>query len=173
MFGDNPMGELLCEIFANIESGLLRSDRVAHTMKLVDRANYCSNKSDAYVDTPQYIGYNKSISAPRLHAKALEYLAPNCQEGAKVLDIGTGSGYLSACLAQMVGRSGKVIGVDSVPEIVKLAKENVSREDPTLLDHQLQLLHVDDEVGYASGAPFDAIHVNIYHTEVPKEVIDN
>ena len=57
----------------------------------------------------------------------------NLFEGAKVLDVGSGSGYLSACFARLVGRAGKVIAVEHIPELCKLGKENVKRDDSDLL----------------------------------------
>jgi len=48
------------------------------------------------------IGYGVTISAPHMHAQALEVLSDQLVEGAKVLDVGSGSGYLTACFAHMV-----------------------------------------------------------------------
>jgi protein-L-isoaspartate(D-aspartate) O-methyltransferase len=69
-------------------------------MRLVDRGHY--SKVNAYSDSPQGIGYGVTISAPHMHAQALEYLADHLQEGATCLDVGSGSGYLAACMALMV-----------------------------------------------------------------------
>lgn len=96
-------------------------------MLKVDRAHYCS-AHDPYLDSPHFIGYGATISAPHMHAYALEVLADKLVEGAKVLDIGSGSGYLTACMAHMVGSRGVVFGVDHIKQLVKLSEENIKRD---------------------------------------------
>ncbi|XP_027049191.1 protein-L-isoaspartate(D-aspartate) O-methyltransferase-like isoform X2 [Pocillopora damicornis] len=86
---------------------IIKSRRVEDAMRKVDRGNYCS--ISPYMDSPQAIGYGVTISAPHMHAHALEMLKDHLYEGAKALDVGSGSGYLTACMAEMVGESGKVI----------------------------------------------------------------
>lgn len=86
----------------------------------VDRCHFAPRH--AYQDSPQSIGHNATIryfsiqniyiknsnviwpnfSAPHMHAYALEVLEPVLQEGANVLDVGSGSGYLTACMGVMV-----------------------------------------------------------------------
>ncbi len=70
-------------------------------MRRVDRKNYCPHNS--YMDAPQSIGYNATISAPHMHAHALELLKDHLYDGAVALDVGSGTGYLTACMAHMVG----------------------------------------------------------------------
>lgn len=60
------------------------------------------------------------------HAHCLEILSEKLQTGAKVLDVGSGSGYLAAVMAEMVGRSGKVIGLEHIPELVERSKKNTA-----------------------------------------------
>lgn len=58
-----------------------------------------------------------------------------CRPGAKVLDVGSGSGYLAACMSKMVsGNGGRVFGIDVIPELVEWSIENVKRSDPQLLE---------------------------------------
>lgn len=69
-------------------------------------------------DTPLPIGQGQTISAPHMHAVALQLLADWLQPGARVLDVGSGSGYLTACMARMVQPGGFVLGVDKVRVVV-------------------------------------------------------
>ena len=69
-------------------------------MLRVDRGYF--SPTDPYMDSPQSIGYGVTISAPHMHAQALEVLHDHLKEGSKALDIGSGSGYLTACMAIMV-----------------------------------------------------------------------
>ena len=63
--------------------------QVEDVMRSVDRGNYCS--MNPYKDSPQTIGYRATISAPHMHAHALEMLQDNLHEGSKVLDVGSGN----------------------------------------------------------------------------------
>ncbi|KAJ3271167.1 inositol polyphosphate 5-phosphatase [Terramyces sp. JEL0728] len=153
------------------QHGIVSNDRVCEAMKLVDRKYYCRTNSEAYFDSPQSIGYNATISAPHMHAYALDYLEPSCYEGASVLDIGSGSGYLSACFAHLVGRKGKVVGIDHIVELIEQAVNNVLAENPELLQHQLKFAVADGRIGYSEEGPFDAIHVGAYHPTIPSQVI--
>ena len=79
----------------------LKNDLVYNTMCSVDRKDYVDekNKEFAYIDRPIYIGYGATISAPHMHAFALEYFYTRVKDLGretliKVLDIGSGSGYL-------------------------------------------------------------------------------
>ena len=82
---------------------IVKSANVYNAMLAVDRKEFCPN-NDAYKDSPQPIGSNVTISAPHMHAHALETLASHLKPGNKVLDVGSGSGYLSACMAIMVSK---------------------------------------------------------------------
>lgn len=81
-------------------------------MLAVDRGDFCSVAP--YADTPQSIGHNATISAPHMHAHALELLRDQLHPGARVLDVGSGSGYLAACMALMVGPTGHVVGIEHI-----------------------------------------------------------
>ena len=67
------------------EKGILKTERVEETMKAIDRKHYAP--ANHYVDSPQSIGYNTSISAPHMHAHTLELLKDVLCDGATVLDI--------------------------------------------------------------------------------------
>ncbi|KAK2114492.1 hypothetical protein P7K49_008758 [Saguinus oedipus] len=107
------------------------------------------------------------------HAYALELLFDQLHEGAKALDVGSGSGILTACFARIVekvvGCSGKVIGIDHIKELVDDSINNVRKDDPTLLSSgRVQLVVGDGRMGYAEEAPYDAIHVGAAAPVVPQ-----
>ena len=66
---------------------------VRDTMLKIDRGDFCSYHP--YVDSPQPIQYNATISAPHMHAYALELLKDKLQGAKRCLDVGSGSGYLT------------------------------------------------------------------------------
>ncbi|XP_013062331.1 protein-L-isoaspartate(D-aspartate) O-methyltransferase-like [Biomphalaria glabrata] len=166
----NSNSQLVDNLAAN---GIIKSDRVIHAMKKVDRANFC--KANPYNDSPQSIGYAVTISAPHMHAHALELLSEHLTEGSKALDVGSGSGYLTACMALMVGKTGKAIGIDHIQELVDDSKRNIEKDLITrvlLETDRLQLVVGDGRQGYLPEAPFDAIHVGAAAPDLPEALLE-
>lgn len=56
------------------------------------------------------------------------------KEGDRALDVGSGSGYLTVCMAVMVGETGMAVGVDHIPELVEFSRNNVRKDKPALLE---------------------------------------
>ncbi|XP_018619620.1 l-isoaspartyl protein carboxyl methyltransferase, like isoform X2 [Scleropages formosus] len=152
------------------DHGVIKSDRVFDAMLATDRGIY--SKDSPYADSPQSIGYHATISAPHMHAHALEVLSDKLTEGASALDVGSGSGYLTACFARMVGPTGKVVGIEHIPELVEDSLRNVRADDPELLTSgRVKLLIGDGRLGYPDGAPYDAIHVGAAASMLPKALL--
>lgn len=125
-------GSSNAELVRNLKkNGVISDPRVERAMLSVDRSDFCP--VDPYRDAPQSIGYNVSISAPHMHAYALQYLCNQLTEGATALDVGSGSGYLTACMGVMVGPEGRVIGVEHVPELVEKSKRNIGKGHADLI----------------------------------------
>lgn len=174
-------GHTNAELIGNLyKANLITSDRVRASMASVDRAHY--SPSMPYEDSPQSIGYSATISAPHMHAAASESLLPFMPEnkGAKVLDIGSGSGYLTHVIANLVCGAdgtgdGKVVGIDHIPEITTLAKTNMakSEEGRRLLESgKVEFVTGDGRKGYEAGGPYDAIHVGAAAAEVHQKLVD-
>lgn len=178
-------------LIANLaRNGLIESERVKEAMMKVllavhstlpkytnlvqvDRAHFAP--AHAYEDSPQPIGHGATISAPHMHASACESLLPNLQPGARVLDIGSGSGYLTAVLANLVGPSGTVIGIDHIQPLVDMAESNMAKSEAgrAMLDSgQVKFVKGDGRKGWPEGAPFDSIHVGAAAAEHHKELSD-
>lgn len=66
----------------------------------------------------------------------MSILSDQLFDGAKALDVGSGSGYLSACMAFMVGSRGRVIGIDHIPELVEISLKNVSGDCPHFIKEE-------------------------------------
>ncbi|NWS06109.1 PIMT methyltransferase, partial [Motacilla alba] len=152
------------------EKGIIKSQRVFDVLLATDRGHYI--KYFPYMDSPQSIGYKATISAPHMHAHALELLKDQLVEGAKALDVGSGSGYLTACFARMTGPTGKAVGVEHIKELVHESIRNVQEDDPALLSSgRVKLVVGDGRQGYPEEAPYDAIHVGAAAATVPKELL--
>ncbi|KAJ2942617.1 hypothetical protein O0L34_g2083 [Tuta absoluta] len=152
-------------------NGIIKSDSVANAMNAVDRQNYCPYAP--YHDSPQSIGYSATISAPHMHAHALESLKQQLIPGEKALDVGSGSGYLTACMALMVGATGKVVGIDHIQELVTMANNNIMKDNPELLtSERIKLFVGDGRLGYPEEAPYNAIHVGAAAPHLPSALIE-
>lgn len=66
----------------------------------------------------------------------MELLKNQLVEGERALDIGSGSGYLTTCMAIMLGENGKAVGIDHIPELVEKSIQNVRKDNPQLLNSQ-------------------------------------
>lgn len=140
-------------------------------MLLTDRKHYCPRNS--YVDAPQSIGYEVTISAPHMHVFALELLSDQLKPGSRVLDVGSGSGYLTACFARMIGGSGQVVGVEHQPSLVKLGVKNIRKDEAALIDSgRIKIIEGDGRLGCKEFAPYDAIHVGAAAPSTPHELIN-
>lgn len=152
-------------------NGIIKSNTVESAMLEVDRGNYCLN--NPYMDAPQGIGYGVTISAPHMHAHALELLKDKLVEGEKALDVGSGSGYLTSCMAIMLGETGTAVGIDHIPELVTVALRNIEKSNKNLLDSNRLILKVGDgRVGVPDLGPYNAIHVGAAAPTVPQPLVD-
>ncbi|GAB6018405.1 hypothetical protein CHUAL_000121 [Chamberlinius hualienensis] len=160
------------ELIGNLrKNGIIQSDRVCEAMMTVDRGLF--SKNNPYMDSPQSIGYSVTISAPHMHAHALQILESRLTEGSRALDVGSGSGYLTLCMALMVGETGKVIGVDHIPELVNQSTETIKKIFPELISSGRLELHVGDgRKGFPDEAPYDVIHVGAAASQIPNALID-
>lgn len=160
--------ELVDHLYKN---NIIKSDVVYKAMLGVDRGDFCS--STPYLDNPQPIGSNVTISAPHMHAYALEILKDHLTPGNSALDVGCGSGYLSACMAHMVGEEGRVTGLDHIQNLVTLSKNNTEKSNKDLfLNNRLRYVVGDGREGLSEGGPYDAIHVGAAAPHLPKPLLE-
>ena len=158
------------------KAGKVTSPKVYEAMRATDRGFYAPQdaRKAAYADSPQPIGHNATISAPHMHAIQLEYLASNVPEsGARVLDVGSGSGYIAACFARMVGETGRVVGIEHISALTSMSIQNVQRDDPSLLESErLKLVTGDGRQGLPTDGPYHAIHVGAAAPELPPALVE-
>ncbi len=117
---------------------------------------------DAYDDRPLPIGYGQTISQPYIVAAMTESLRPRPEH--RVLEIGTGSGYQAAVLAEIVG---KVYTVEIIPELGEAARERLRN----LGYRDLEVRIADGYDGWPEQAPFDAIVVTAAAEYIPPPLI--
>ena len=146
------------------------SPEVEKAMREVDRKYFCSNLP--YEDSPQPIGHNVTISAPHMHATCLELLKDFLTPGSKCLDVGSGSGYFTACMAIMVQPKGKVYGIEYIDEIATLGIQNLKKSNHFSQDGTITIKTGDGWIGWEEMGPFSAIHVGAAASNIPKKLIE-
>ncbi len=150
---------------SQIESRGVRDQRVIEAMKKVPRHIFVPDqlRRFAYDDSPISIGHGQTISQPYIVAFMTELLRPKPYH--KVLDIGTGSGYQAAVLAEIVGI---VHTIEIVPELKAQAETILKR-----LGYANIISHAGDGYfGWSEDAPFDGILVAAAPEKVPEPLLD-
>jgi protein-L-isoaspartate(D-aspartate) O-methyltransferase len=148
-----------------LEARGIRDARVLAAMRSVPRHELVPEdvRERAYVDAPLQIGYRQTISQPFVVARMSERLELDGTE--KVLEIGTGSGYQAAVLAELADR---VFSIEIVPELAERARGDLRR----LGYRNVTVRAGDGYRGWPEEAPFDAIIVTAAPPEVPQPLID-
>jgi len=152
-------------VAAQIEMRGVRDPAVLAAMRSVPRHRFVpeSMRSQAYEDHPVAIGWGQTISQPYIVALMTELARP--RPGMKVLEVGTGSGYQAAVLAEIVGT---VHTIEIVPELGNRAAK-------TLLELGYRNVHVyvgDGFGGRPQDAPFDAIVVTAAPDTIPPPLLE-
>lgn len=142
----------------------LRDERVLSAMERVPREEFVAEeyRSQAYEDHPLPIGEKQTISQPYIVASMLEAVA--IQPSEKVLEIGAGSGYVTALLAEIAR---EVFAVERHAALASKASEMLDR----LHYSNAQVILGDGSQGLAEHAPFDVIVVSAAAPELPPALI--
>jgi protein-L-isoaspartate(D-aspartate) O-methyltransferase len=117
----------------------------------------------AYGDHPLPIEANQTISQPYIVALMIEAAA--IESGARVLEVGSGSGYAAAVISRIAD---KVIGIERQHELVEVARERLAR----LGYDNVEIVEGDGTTGWPDQAPFDAILAAASGRHVPQSLVD-
>ncbi len=143
----------------------VKNEFVLDAMRKVPRHLYVpkSRISEAYNDGPLPIGYGQTISQPFIVAYMTEVIEP--EKCKKVLEIGTGSGYQAAVLAEIVD---SVFTIEIITELYKEGKERLEK----LGYKNIKVKNADGYYGWKEHSPFDAIVVTAAAEFVPPPLIE-
>lgn len=151
-----------------VREGILKSRAVIDAMMRVPREEFVlvKYKDLAYADTPLPIGFGQTISAPHMVAMMTEALRPS--RGDKVLEVGTGSGYQAAVIAEIIKPEGHVWTIEIIPELARFAESNLKRSG---YDPYVTVLIGDGSKGYEDASPYDKIIVTAAAPSIPEPLV--
>ena len=148
---------------------VFKSPEIKKAFEKIDRADFVSDdyKNEAYEDYPLSIGYGQTISQPTTVAFMLELLEP--AKGNKILDVGSGSGWTTALLSEIVGDEGNVTGIEIVPELVYFGQKNLAKYGYK----NSKIVKANEKIGLKSEAPYDRILVSAcFENKIPAELVN-
>jgi len=142
-----------------IKEGYLKSSEIIEAFRKIKRADFVPEEIKrtqgkdfvAEYNAPLSIGYGQTISQPLTVAFMLELLQP--KERDKVLDIGSGSGWQTAMLAEVVGSEGFVYAIEVIPELKNFGQRNVEKYKFS----NVEFICGDGSKGLIDKVPFDKI----------------
>ncbi|GAI12573.1 unnamed protein product, partial [marine sediment metagenome] len=134
----------------------LKTPKIIGAFREIKRADFMPEdmRNLAELNEALPIGYGQTISQPLTVAFMLEQLQP--ESGDNILDIGSGSGWTTALLAQMVGPKGKITAIEIVPELKEFGEKNVAKYN-FIEKGLVESICADGSKGYKKEAPFDKI----------------
>jgi len=169
----NTFSEIPASVYEPLRRGMVESQirgrgvsdpRVLDAMMRVPRHLFAPDRyrEQAYEDHPLPIGQGQTISQPYIVALMLEALA--LQPGDRVLEVGTGSGYVTALLAELVTQ---IVSIERHGRLADGARELLAR----LGYSNVQVVVGDGSEGFAEVAPYNAILVSAAAREIPEALI--
>lgn len=152
-------------LIQRLKEGGIESDHVLEVLAQIPRHIFLDEALShrAYEDTSLPIGYGQTLSQPYIVARMTELLFQH--EPARVLELGTGSGYQTAVLSQLFER---VYSVERIKPLQDRARERLRQ----LNIRNAILKHADGGMGWPEKGPFDGIIVTAAPMDVPSELLD-
>ncbi|MGA7217337.1 MAG: protein-L-isoaspartate(D-aspartate) O-methyltransferase [Candidatus Sulfotelmatobacter sp.] len=160
----NPTAARQLMVDSQLRDRGISDSRVLDAMSRVPRHEFVSEayRAQAYEDHPLPIGNGQTISQPYIVARMLESL--NISPGDKVLEVGTGSGYVTALLAELGAQAYSI-------ERHEALAENARRALAALGYGNAQVVIGDGNFGLPKHAPFDAILVSAAASDLPPALV--
>jgi protein-L-isoaspartate(D-aspartate) O-methyltransferase len=152
-----------------VESGYVRGKDVQAAMEKVERHRFLPREleSVAYVDSPLSIGEGQTISAPHMVGMMVSGL--DLRPGQRVLEVGGGSGYHAAVIAELVRPGGHVYSIERIQSLADRAKANLESAGYSEL---VTTIVADGSAGYPGLAPYDRISVACGAPDVPPPLFE-
>lgn len=151
-----------------IRQGYLKTPEIIEAFYKIKRRDFLPKNliAEESVNAPLPIGHGQTISQPLTVAFMFELLKPKKYQ--KILDIGSGSGWSTAMLAEIVGSKGKVFAIERVSELKEFGQKNIAKYKFSNVKFFCQ----DGTLGLPNQAPFDRIIVAAAAIEIPQALKD-
>ncbi|NHJ47954.1 MAG: protein-L-isoaspartate(D-aspartate) O-methyltransferase [Asgard group archaeon] len=179
LISDEKLLERKEELIANyVKNGYIRSEEVKRAFRKVPRELFIGSnpKRYAYLDRPLGILGNQTISAPHMVAMMVSKDVLDLQVGDNCLEVGGGSGYHAAVIAEIIAPSnsdttkwGHIYTIERIKELVDFANKNLKSAG---YDDRVTVIHADGSVGYTDKAPYDKITVACAAPDIPPPLIE-
>jgi len=168
---DTDFGRLRARLISQLRrqiGGSYISEHVLAAMGNVPRHLFVreSDIANAYEDYPLSIGHSQTISAPHIVGIMCSLL--EIEKGMKILEIGGGSGYHAAVLAELVGPGGIVYSIERITELAEFARQNLTDAGYK----NVVVTAGDGTLGLSEHAPYDRITVACAAPAVPQPLVD-
>ena len=155
------------ELIRELKKRVIKDDSVLHAFQETPREAFVlkHHKDAAYEDRPLPILAGQTISQPTtviIMTQALEV-----KQGMKILEVGAGSGYQAAILSKLVGKKGKVIATEIIPELVDFARKNLEKTNCK----NVKVIYADGSLGYEKEKPYDRIIVTAASPLIPDPLL--
>lgn len=158
--------KMLVESMKN--AGILKSREIEKAFLETPREFFVREdlRTAAYIDDALPLTLGQTISQPSTIAVMLENL--KAEKGMKVLEIGSGCGYVLALLSKITGDEGKVFGIELLPELAEISKKNLQNAGVK----NVEVFCSDGSKGLESKKPFDRILISAACRFIPKALIE-
>ena len=166
-----------------VKNNWLKTPRIISAFKKIKREDFLPEKTKKFAELNEAlpIGYGQTNSQPLVVGFMLELLQPSF--GDKILDVGSGSGWTTALLAEIVSNPrlekinnesnkkipGKVIGLEIIPELVEFGEKNIDKYG-FVENGTADIILTNGSKGLEEEAPFDKILVSAEAKSLPKEL---
>lgn len=157
------------DLLASLKStNTLTTPKIENALRTIDRSLFC--RETPYANSSVEIGYDMCISAPNMHVQALECSKELFDNAKAILDVGSGSGYLTALYAELAPAA-HVYGIEYYAGLLEESQRKIDGL-PESLKSRITLRHGDGLKGLKESGPFDIIHVGFMCKEEPTDLID-
>ena len=149
-----------------IKQGWLKTPTVIQAFKKIKRIDFLPDnfKNLAELNEALPIGFNQTISQPLVVAFMLELL--ELKQGENILDVGSGSGWTTSLLAEIVGLQGKVTALEIKSELKEFGEKNIAQYN-FIEKGIVECISADGYKGYKKNSLYDKILVSAAATKVP------
>eukprot|EP01017_Pseudomicrothorax_dubius_P021053 TRINITY_DN2277_c0_g1_i6.p1 TRINITY_DN2277_c0_g1~~TRINITY_DN2277_c0_g1_i6.p1 ORF type:complete len:312 (-),score=67.62 TRINITY_DN2277_c0_g1_i6:82-1017(-) len=152
------------------ERAKIKSLSTLRIMRRVDFGDFIENC--LYQDQPVSLGYSASINAPHVIAMALDMMKKQLRSARRILEIGSGSGYFTTCLAHATPSNAVIYALEHVPQLAESSLRNIRKHHGSFLDSgKIVVLAQDGRAGLPSHAPFDIIYLGAALQTVPESLL--